>query len=97
VVHETKALEGTDIADAGGIPVTTPERTLLDLGAVCHASVVEMALDAAEHRGLVTRRSVQATSTASPSQGEMECELCGVCSAVMPTDDALLRARWRRC
>ena len=61
VVHETKALEGIDIAQVEGIPVTTPERTLLDLGAVCHESVVEMALDGAEHRGLVTRESVEAT------------------------------------
>lgn len=60
VVHETKALDGIDIAEVEGIPVTTPERTLLDLGAVCHESVVEMALDAAEHRGLVTRASLQA-------------------------------------
>jgi hypothetical protein len=61
VVHETKALEGIDIKVVEGIPVTTPERTLLDLGAVCHASVVEMALDKAENRGLVTRASLQAT------------------------------------
>jgi predicted transcriptional regulator of viral defense system len=61
VVHETKVLEGIDIAEIAGIPVTTPERTLLDVGAVCHESVVEMALDAAEHRNLVTRASVEAT------------------------------------
>src|SRR6266545_4618243 len=61
VVHETKVLDGIDIAVVEGIPVTTPERTLLDLGAVCHESVVEMALDNAENRGLVTRASVQAT------------------------------------
>jgi hypothetical protein len=61
LVHETKTLEGVDIAEVEGIPVTTPERTLLDLGAVCHESVVEMALDKAEHRRLVTRASVQTT------------------------------------
>jgi hypothetical protein len=61
VVHETKALEGIDVVEVEGIPVTTPERALLDLGAVCHESVVEMALDAAEHRNLVTRASVQTT------------------------------------
>jgi hypothetical protein len=61
VVHETKALEGIDVVIDGGIPVTTPERTLLDLGAVCHESVVEMALDKAEFRGLVTPDSVRAT------------------------------------
>ncbi|HEY3096792.1 MAG TPA: hypothetical protein VGK05_08130, partial [Acidimicrobiia bacterium] len=60
-VHETKALDGIDITELEGIPVTTPERTLLDLGAVCHESLVEMAFDGAEHRGLVTRASVEVT------------------------------------
>jgi hypothetical protein len=61
VVHETKAFDPTDATVIEGIPVTTPERTLLDLGAVCHESVVEMALDAAEKRELVTLDSVRAT------------------------------------
>jgi hypothetical protein len=61
VVHETTALDGGDLLMIEGIPVTTPERTLLDLGAVCHESVVEMALDKAENRGLVSRASVQST------------------------------------
>jgi hypothetical protein len=61
VVHETKVLDAADIAVVEGIPVTTPERTLLDLGAVCHASVVEMALDKAENRGLVTRARIEET------------------------------------
>ncbi len=61
VVHETTTLDSLDLAVVEGIPVTTPERTLLDLGAVCHESVVEMAFDKSENRGLVTRASVQAT------------------------------------
>ena len=61
VVHETKALGAVDITQLEGIPVTSPERTLLDLGAVCHESLVEMALDKAEHRGLVTRASIETT------------------------------------
>jgi hypothetical protein len=61
VVHESTRLDGSDLAVIEGIPVTTPERTLLDLGAVCHESVVEMALDKAENTGLVTRESVKAT------------------------------------
>jgi hypothetical protein len=60
VVHETKAFDPVDGIVVEGIPVTTPERTLLDLGPVCHESVVEMALDAAEKRELVTRESVRA-------------------------------------
>jgi hypothetical protein len=61
VVHESKAFEPVDAMVIEGIPVTTPERTLLDLGAVCHESIVEMALDAAEKRELVTVASVRAT------------------------------------
>jgi hypothetical protein len=61
LVHETKVLTAVDITQVDGIPVTTPERTLLDLGAVCHESLVEMALDSAEHRTLVTPSSVGAT------------------------------------
>lgn len=61
VVHESKAFDPVDAVAIQGIPVTTPERTLLDLGAVCHESVVEMALDAAEKRELITLDSVRAT------------------------------------
>jgi hypothetical protein len=61
VVHESKAFDPVDATVIEGIPVTTPERTLLDLGAVCHESVIEMALDAAEKRELVTLDSVRAT------------------------------------
>jgi predicted transcriptional regulator of viral defense system len=60
VVHESKAFDPVDAMVIDGIPVTTPERTLLDLGAVCHESVVEMALDAAEKRELVTKESLRA-------------------------------------
>jgi very-short-patch-repair endonuclease len=59
VVHESTKLERIDMALVDGIPVTTPERTLLDLGATCHHTVVEMAMDAAERRGLVTNASVR--------------------------------------
>jgi predicted transcriptional regulator of viral defense system len=58
VVHESKAIDVIDLTVVEGIPVTTPERTLLDLGAVCSESVVHMALDAAESRELVTLDSV---------------------------------------
>jgi hypothetical protein len=60
VVHESTAFDPVDATVIEGIPVTTPERTLLDLGAVCHESIVEMALDAAEKRELITLKSVRA-------------------------------------
>jgi hypothetical protein len=59
VVHETKAFDPVDAMVIDGIPVTTPQRTLLDLGAVSHESIVEMALDGAERRELVTRQSLR--------------------------------------
>lgn len=59
VVHESKALDPGDCRVVDNIPVTSPELTLLMLGAVCSSLTVEMALDRALLRGLVTRRSVR--------------------------------------
>ncbi len=60
-VHETKALGRADITVVEGIPVTTPERTLFDLGAVCRPIVVLMAFDKARRTRLVTFESTEAT------------------------------------
>ncbi len=60
-VHETKALGPADITVIENIPVTTPERTLFDLGAVCSPLVVLMAFDKARRVGLVTYESTGAT------------------------------------
>ena len=59
VVHESKALDPADGRVVDNIPVTSPELTLLMLGAVCSPLTVEMALDRALLRGLVTQRSVR--------------------------------------
>ena len=59
IVHESKALDPVDTTFAHGIPVTVPERTLLDLGAVCGPRTVEMAFNRAEHQQLVTVDSVR--------------------------------------
>jgi hypothetical protein len=53
VVHETEALDD-QIETVDGIPVTSVRRTLIDLGAVVGDTTVEMALDAALRRELVT-------------------------------------------
>jgi very-short-patch-repair endonuclease len=58
IVHESKALDKPDVSERCSIPLTTVERTLVDLGAVGSPIVVEMALDNALRRGLVTYRSV---------------------------------------
>ncbi len=59
VVHEHTALDPSDCTVVDGIPVTTPELTLLGIAATCSASVLEMALDRAENDRLVTPTSVR--------------------------------------
>jgi hypothetical protein len=56
-VHESKALDPTDCRVVDNIPVSSPELTLLMLGAVCSPLTVEMALDVALRRELVTYAS----------------------------------------
>lgn len=54
VVHRSTDLGASGITARNGIPVTTPARTLVDLGAVQPARWVERALDVALSRRLVT-------------------------------------------
>jgi len=54
VVHRTDRLDDIDVSRRRGIPVTTPARTLLDLGAVVPVDMVEPALEDALMRRLVT-------------------------------------------
>lgn len=53
-VHRTDGLDPVDVSRTMRIPVTSPARTLLDLGAVAPASVVESALEDALMRRLVS-------------------------------------------
>jgi hypothetical protein len=61
VVHETKALDSVDLTVVKGIAVTTPARTLFDLGRVCRPGLVERALENALRRGLTTEGELDAT------------------------------------
>ncbi|MDQ3898758.1 MAG: type IV toxin-antitoxin system AbiEi family antitoxin domain-containing protein [Actinomycetota bacterium] len=54
VVHRTRTLDTVDVSRACRIPVTTPARTLLDLGAVVPTAAVESALEDALMRRLVS-------------------------------------------
>jgi very-short-patch-repair endonuclease len=53
-VHRTDTLVSEDVSRTRRIPVTTPARTLLDLGAVAAVAVVESAMEDALMRRLVT-------------------------------------------
>jgi hypothetical protein len=61
IVHETTRIDPLDLTVKDGIPVTTVERTLLDLGAVCTESVVELAVNDAERRELTTIAALHET------------------------------------
>ncbi len=58
-VHTSTDLAVQDYERIEGIPVTTPLRTLIDLGAVVHRHRLEEALDAAERDGLVDRAELR--------------------------------------
>jgi len=61
VVHETKALDTRDVTVVDAIPVTTVERTLLDLGAVRHPLTVERAVETALRKELTTLPDLRVT------------------------------------
>lgn len=61
IVHETKVLDPRDVTIIDGIPVTTIERTLLDLGAVRHALTVERAVETALRKELTTLTDLRST------------------------------------
>jgi hypothetical protein len=61
VVHETLALGPEDVTVVDGIPITTVERTLLDLGAVRSFDTVERAVEAALRREMTTIDDLVAT------------------------------------
>lgn len=53
-LHRTDRLEACDVTRVDGIPVTTASRTLIDLGSVTSAAVVERALESALRQGLTS-------------------------------------------
>jgi len=54
VVHRTRSLGALDVSRTRRMPVTTPARTLLDLGAVVEPDLVEAAMEDALMRRLVS-------------------------------------------
>lgn len=58
VVHRSRKLDEHDVARRGSIPVTSVERTLIDLGRYLEPRETEKALESALRRDLVTRQAV---------------------------------------
>lgn len=61
IVHETVAMDPMDLTVVNGIAVTTPARTLFDLGGVYRIRMVELALENSLRRGLTTEDELRAT------------------------------------
>jgi hypothetical protein len=61
IVHESKVLDARDVTVIDAIPVTTIERTLLDLGAVRHPLTVERAVETALRMELTTLPALRST------------------------------------
>ena len=60
IVHRVSRLEPDEVTIVNGIPVTTPARTLLDLGECVGLREMEQALARTERKGLVTRGELRA-------------------------------------
>ena len=87
IVHTTSVLDSCDRTSLGPIPVTTPVRTLIDLGAVVRPDRLEEALDSAERDGHVDRFEL-ATRHAQIRQSGRN----GVGPLALLLDDSWLRA-----
>jgi hypothetical protein len=61
ITHETKMLDPIDVRVVAGIAATTPARTLFDLGGIWRSWRVELALENALRRGLVSEAELVAT------------------------------------
>jgi hypothetical protein len=88
IVHESKQIDTVDMSIVDGIPVTTVERTLFDLGAVCSSFVVERAVEDALRRELTTFDALCATVDRLGRQGRNGA---GVLRAVLDEFAADLR------
>ncbi len=69
VVHRSSDLAPIDVTSLGGLPITTPARTLVDLGAVSRPWLVSRALEQWLRDGLVTVAEVRSTLEAVARRG----------------------------
>ena len=68
-VHETRHLTGVDVDERDGIPVTSIERTLVDLARVLDLGSMARTLDAAVQRELTTYRGIERRLRTMPTRG----------------------------
>lgn len=69
VVHETLALAAADTQERCGVPVTTVERTIFDLGGIARFTTVDLAIDNALRRDLTDFGRLHETLTRVARRG----------------------------
>ena len=69
LVHTSKVLWPEFVTEVNGIPVTTPDRTCLDLSAVCSSIPLEKAWENAKVAGQVDADSLQRTAIRMQARG----------------------------
>lgn len=85
-VHFTDRMPGSHVTARQGFPITSIERTLLDLGAVVPQRRVAIALDAAVYRGLTT---IPRLTTALVSVAKRGRRGCGVLRRILSERETL--------
>jgi very-short-patch-repair endonuclease len=88
-VHRTRNLPPEQIARHHGIPLTTPARTLLDLGEVARSKQLERALSEAERRNLLDTQELN--TLLSQAKGRRTSELAKLTATAAPTRSHLER------
>lgn len=68
-VHRVKRLDPKWLRTRNGILVTSPVKTLLDLGSVVHLDHVEGAMDHCLRKGWTTWKELEAVAAAAPKRG----------------------------
>jgi hypothetical protein len=95
-VHRPHVLDRGEIASVRGVPTTRPARTLIDLAGHCDARSVELGLDDALRRGLVSPRSLLDQLARRPSKGRSLLRRFTLERLDVPTSESALEARFLR-
>ena len=95
VVHTSTRLPEVDIGEVDSLWVTTPARTLVDLGAVAHPDRVEEALDVALRERLTTKEEVEGRLATLRGRGRRGA---GVLAAILESrsEQSIPESRYER-
>lgn len=100
VAHEVRGLPAVDITMLHGIPVTTPARTIIDVASAATPEALEIALDDALRRNLVSTPRLQWRLSEIGNRGRpgvgLLRSLIDARSGNSPATDSVLEDKWLR-